>query len=122
VYLKGYGFIKVFRTVSPNGDAEYWATNNLDMDSSQYEQLSKEAWSIECYHPGIKQCCGVAKAQVRSASGQVRHISFSLRALVRLEVHRLKTGVSWYETKTTIIRDAVKQYLAQPLYLLNSTA
>lgn len=122
VHLKGYGFIKVFRTVSPNGDAEYWATNDLDLGPSHYEQLSKEAWSIESYHRGIKQCCGVEKAQVRSASGQVRHISFSLRAFVRLEVHRLKTGVSWYEAKTTIIRDAVKQYLAQPLYLLNSTA
>jgi putative transposase len=122
VHLKGYGFIKGFRTVSPNGDAEYWATNDLDLGPSHYEQLSKEAWSIESYHRGIKQCCGVEKAQVRSASGQVRHISFSLRAFVRLEVHRLKTGVSWYEAKTTIIRDAVKQYLAQPLYLLNSTA
>lgn len=122
VHLKGYGFIKVFRTVSPNGDAEYWATNDLNLGPSHYEQLSKEAWSIESYHRGIKQCCGVKKAQVRSASGQVRHISFSLRAFVRLEVPRLKTGVSWYEAKITIIRDAVKQYLAQPLYLLNSTA
>jgi putative transposase len=39
-----------------------------------------------------------------------------------LEVHRFKTGVSWYEAKTTIIRDAIRQYMAQPLYLLNSTA
>ena len=31
LHLKGYGFIKVFRTVSPNGDAQYWATNELDM-------------------------------------------------------------------------------------------
>jgi putative transposase len=122
VHLKGYGFIKVFRTVSPKGDAEYWATNNLDLDSSQYEQLSKEAWAIESYHRGIKQCCGVEKAQVRSAVAQIRHISFSIRAFVRLEVHRFKTGVSWYEAKTTIIRDAIRQYMAQPLYLLNSTA
>jgi putative transposase len=101
-----------------------WATNDLDLGPSHYEHLSKEAWSIESYHRGIKQCCGVAKAQVRSASGQVRHISFSLRAFVGLEVHRLKTGVSWYEAKTTIpdCIGAVKQYLAQPLYLLNSTA
>jgi putative transposase len=30
VHLKGYGFIKVFRTISPNGDAENWATSDLD--------------------------------------------------------------------------------------------
>jgi hypothetical protein len=99
-----------------------WATNDLNLGPSQYAQLSKEAWSIESYHRGIKQCCGVEKAQVRSASGQVCHISFSLRAFVRLKVHRLKTGVSWYEAKTAIIRDAVRQYLAQPLYPLNPTA
>lgn len=122
VHLKGYGFIKVFRTVSPNGDAEYWATNDLDLGPDQQKQLSQEAWSIESYHRGIKQCCGIEKAQVRSARAQVRHISFSLRAFVRLEVHRLKTGMSWYEAKIAIIRDAVRQYLAQPLYLLNSTA
>jgi putative transposase len=122
VHLKGYGFIQVFRTVSPTGDAEYWATNNLNLDPHQHEQLSQEAWSIESYHRGIKQCCGVETAQVRSARAQVRHISFSLRAFVRLEIHRLKTGVSWYEAKSAIIRDAIRQYLAQPIYLLNSTA
>lgn len=122
VHLKGYGFIKVFRIVSPNGDAQYWATNELDMMLPQLEQLQKQAFSIESYHRGLKQCCGIEKAQVRSASAQVRHISFSIRAFVRLEVHRLKTGVSWYEAKTDIIRDAIRQYLAQPLYPLNSTA
>ena len=29
VHLRGYGFIKVFRTVSGNGDAQYWATDDL---------------------------------------------------------------------------------------------
>ena len=108
--------------VSPNGDAQHWATNELDMTVQQLEQLQKQAWSIESYHRGIKQCCGIEKAQVRSANAQVRHISFSIRAFVRLEVHRLKTGVSWYEAKTDIIRDAIRQYLAQPLYLLTPTA
>jgi hypothetical protein len=29
---------------------------------------------------------------------------FSLRAFLRLEVERLKTGISWFETKRRIIR------------------
>jgi hypothetical protein len=88
----------------------------------QFEERQKQAWAIENYHRGIKQCCGIEKAQVRSASAQVRHISLSIRAFVRSEVHRLKTGMSWYEAKTGLIRDAIRQYLAEPLYLLNSTA
>ncbi len=31
VHLRGFGFVKVFRTVSRNGDEEYWATNDLGM-------------------------------------------------------------------------------------------
>ena len=52
----------------------------------------------------------------------VNHISFAIRAFVRLEVHRLRTGVSWYEAKTAVVRESVRQYLQQPLYLINSTA
>jgi len=37
VHLKGYGWIKVFKTVGTNGDAEYWATSKLDMtETVQY--------------------------------------------------------------------------------------
>jgi putative transposase len=39
-----------------------------------------------------------------------------------LEVHRLRTGVSWFEAKTAIVREAVRAYLAQPLYTQTSTA
>jgi putative transposase len=31
VHLKGYGFIKVFRTVTPHCDVQHWATNKLDL-------------------------------------------------------------------------------------------
>jgi putative transposase len=41
---------------------------------------------------------------------------------LRLEVHRLRTGVSWYEAKAAIIRSAIREYLAHPSYLLNPTA
>jgi hypothetical protein len=41
---------------------------------------------------------------------------------VRLEYHRFTTGVSWFEAKARIIRSAVRDYLAKPLYRLPSTA
>ena len=61
-------------------------------------------------------------SQVRSARGQINHIGFSLRTFVRLEAYRLRTGVSWYEAKTAIIRASIRQYPQNPLYILNSTA
>jgi hypothetical protein len=122
VHLKGYGFIKVFRVVSKEGDAEYWATDELELIEERRQALEKQGWGIETYHRGIKQCCGVERAQVRKAAEQRCHLLLALRAFLRLEVHRLRTGVSWYEAKAAIIREAVRAYLACPTYLLAPTA
>ena len=122
VHLRGYGFVKVFRTVSPNGDVEHWATNDLDLRPEQQEELKDQAWSIEQYHRGLKQCCGVEKCQARKGEAQRNHIRMAIQAFLRLEVHRLGSGVSWYEAVADIIRTAIRQYLAQPRYSLMPTA
>jgi putative transposase len=63
---------------------------------------------IENYHRGLKQCCGVERAQVRAARAQRNHIGLAIRAFLRLEHHFDTTGVSWYEAKARIIRGAVR--------------
>lgn len=85
VHLRGYGFVKVFRIVSPDGDVEYWATNELTMTPEQQEVLEKQAWGIEVYHRGIKQCCGIEKSPARKAEAQQHHILLALQAFLRLE-------------------------------------
>jgi hypothetical protein len=122
VHLKAFGMVKVFRTVGRDGDAEYWATNELKMDDSEREELEGAGWGIEVYHRVLKQCCGVERAQVRGERAQRNHLGLSLRAFLRLEANRLESGVSWYEAKLSIVREAVRRYLAEPLYLLPSTA
>ena len=122
VHLKGYGVVKVFRTFSRNGEAEHWATSDMDMGEEERAMLSLRGWGIEEYHRGIKQCCGVERAQVRGAVAQMNHIACSIRAFIRLEVNRLKTGVSWYEAKLSIIRDAIRTYLVNPIFTLTPTA
>ena len=59
---------------------------------------------------------------MRKAVSIQNHIHMSIRAFIRLELYRLMTGISWYEAKARIIRDAVRSYLAQPIYILRSTA
>lgn len=122
VHLQGYGWIKVFRTVGTDGDAEYWATSQLPMTLEQAAFYALDAWQIEVYHRGLKQFTGVERAQLRLEVAQRNHIGLAIRAFVRLEVHRLHTGVSWFEAKTGIIRSAMRQYLAQPSITLGSTA
>ena len=122
VHLKGYGFVKVFKIVTPDGDIDDWATNNLNLGELQRLQFAEFAWAIEEYHRGLKQCCGAERAQVRSSRAQRNHIGLAIRAFLRLELHWFATGVSWYEAKLALVRDAIRAYLAAPRFVVNPTA
>ena len=127
VHLKGFGFVLVFRTVAPNGDkgherAEHWATSDLEMTEAVRQDLARQVFAIENYHRQLKQCCGVERAQVRKAQAQKCHILLAVRAFVRLEAHRLQTGISGYAAKANLIREAVRSYLQQPTIRLEPTA
>lgn len=117
VHLKAYGFIKVFKIVTDDSDIEYWATDVLEMDEPERKMMGGYSWKIEEYHRGIKQFCGVERCQARNGLSQRAHILFSVRAFLRLEVERLKTGISWFETKRRIIRTAILLYIKYPTYL-----
>jgi putative transposase len=118
VHLKEYGLIKVFKTVATDGGVEYWATNDLQMSDLVRVKYAQEAWTIENFHRGIKQFSGIERCQARSRRAQRNHIGFALRAFLRLEVHCYRQGISWFEAKTSIIREAVRAYLAKPLFTL----
>lgn len=122
VHLKGYGFIKVFKLVAPDGDIEYWATNKMGMNELERVKFADMAWTIETYHRGIKQFCGVERCQARKGRAQRNHIGLALRAFLRLEHHSFHKGISWFEAKTSIIREAVRAYLAKPLFTFSPTA
>ena len=47
VHLKEFGMVKVFRTVSRDGDVEYWATDYLDIQEEKAEVLTNAGWGIE---------------------------------------------------------------------------
>jgi hypothetical protein len=114
VWLTGYGLVKVFRIVAPDGDIAYWATSDLAMTGLTRQQMAEYSWAIETYHRGIKQCTGVERCQARSAKAQRNHIGLALRAFLRLEHHLFTTGISWASAKAAIVRDAVRAYLAHP--------
>jgi putative transposase len=122
VHLKGYGMIQVFRIDTPDGDTEYWATDLLRMTPMAREVEAGKVWTIEVYHRGLKQFCGVERCQARSGRAQRNHIGWALRAFLRLEHHRLMTGTSWFETKMGIIRSALQYYLSQPSPILRGLA
>jgi hypothetical protein len=122
VHLKGFGFVKVFRIVDPHGNTQHWATSDLSMSEQERQRLATQVFSIENYHRGLKQCCGVERCFARLRRSQTNHILLAIRAFVRLETNRIQTGISWYAAKLTIVRRAIADYLAQPTLLLKPTA
>ena len=92
------------------------------MQEVDRRDLSRQVFAIENYHRQLKQCCGVERAQVRSAQAQKCHIVLSLWAFVRLEAHRLQTGISGYAAKADLIREAIRRYLQKPTIILQPTA
>jgi hypothetical protein len=114
LHLKGYGMIQVFRIDAPDGDADYWATNDLEMDEGTRLAHAELGFAIENYHRDLKQNCGVEKCQARSERAQRNHIGLAIRAFLRLEWHHFTTGISGFLAKTNIIVEAMRLYLASP--------
>jgi len=97
-------------------------TGLVEMTEPQRQEWERQCFKIENYHRGLKQCCAVERCQCRSKVKQHGHIVLSLRAFVRLEANRVLTGVSWYEAKLDIVRDAIRHYLVRPTVKIAPTA
>jgi len=121
-WVEGYGLVQMFRIVTPNGEVEYWATNDLGMGEMERLKYGQMRWSIEVYHRTLKQACHVERAMVRAGRAQRNHIGLAIRAFVRFERHRVRTGVSWYKVKQAIVRPAIRAYLARPWPALTPSA
>lgn len=122
VHLRGYGMVKVFRTVDPHGNAEYWATSRLDLTEVARKAYADRAWLIEGYHRSLKQFTGIEAGQFRLERSQRNHIGLALRAYIRLECHRWWHHLALFDAKLNIIRQAIRHYLAHPWLVLPSTA
>ena len=72
----------------------------------------QRSFAIENYH--LEQNREVERCQTRSERTQRNHIGFSPRAFLGLGWHFLTTGVSGFEARLRIIRNAVQSYLRNP--------
>jgi hypothetical protein len=85
------------------------------MTGDKRKELEEQAWKIE--DRGLKQCCGVERFQVRKIESIIGHIQLALRAFLRLELNKLITGINWYEAKLRIVREAIRGFRANFLFI-----
>ena len=114
LHLRGYGMVQMSRIDAPDGGTEYRATDDLSMDEGMRWHNAEVSFAIENYHRDLKQYCGAEKCRARSERAQRNHIGLALRAFLRLEWHFFTTGVSGFEAKLTLNRNAVRHYPTAP--------
>lgn len=119
VHLRAYGFVKIIKRVVTDNHIGYLATNNIDFRAVDISQGYAERWKIEEYHRALKQITGIEKCQARNGRAQKNHIFCSILAFIALEAKRLKNGISWYQSKYQIVKEAIKTYLKSPTIKLD---
>lgn len=118
LHLQGFGSVKIFRFVTPQGKVDYWATNNLYSSCSDIQKVAARRWRIEEYHRGFKQTAGVEMCQSRTKRSQRTHIFCSILSFLALEKKHLEDGITWYESKRRIIAASLFLYLKSPMISL----
>ena len=97
VWLKGFGTVKIFRTLLKNQKRHYIVNLPEEQDTGdQTTKLEKfkfvdfikwhdDHWTIEQYHRGIKQVCNIESFQVRSKSAVKTHIFAAICGFIELQ-------------------------------------
>lgn len=109
VYLRGYGWVTVFKFVAKNGRIDYVSTNNEDSTREEVKKIMEARWSIEVYHRELKQTCGIERCQARTGRAQRNHICLSILAWLDKYRRRIIDKVSFYQQDWNVIKYAISR-------------
>lgn len=119
-HLKGFGWVRVFRTVFENQDARFYVL--YQPDPSQLEQTTRLQfednhqihWGIESYHRATKQVCGLQRFMLRDSDAIRTHLFCALRAFVQLERMRFEQVISnWYQVQRQLFKAVIRQFITK---------
>ena len=128
VYLKNFGWVKVFRKSLKNETYRYYIMYSPEedalssIDRAEFQELHSIHWGIECYHRAIKQVCGIDRFMVRTTEAIKTHFFSSIRAFTQLELMRSEELIeNWYELQRNlslqVARDFILEHLKQKVGL-----
>ena len=119
-HLKGFDFIKVFRTVDQNDNARYYAmwepdnSDTLALQREQFKSAKAEHWNVEKLFRLIKQTCQAERFWVRTKTAINTHLFSVLRAAQRLLLmakHQIINSA--YAIQRTLFIQAQKDFIAK---------
>jgi len=111
VWLRGYGYVTLFRFVSNERRTDYIATSLENPTREKVENLMRERWKVEVYHRELKQTCAIERCQSHSGRAQRNHICIAILAWIERQKKRISEGITFYQQTWDNIKSAVADTL-----------
>jgi hypothetical protein len=117
VYLKGFGWVKVFCQNFKN-EARYYACYQPDLEGlqklsrSEFKRLHDQHWQIEMFHRVIKQVCNIERFYVRDTQAIQNHFFCALRAFSKLQTLRINDLIdNLYQISRELFVPVIRQFI-----------
>ena len=119
VWLKAFGWVKVFRIVRPlsggKEDIQFYVTNQLKLeDTDEAKIVLGYRWKIEQYHRELKQLTGIERCQARKSRAQRNHIGCAILAWLHLWERAKQCATTVYQVKQRLLDDYLRYQLTTP--------
>ncbi|MEB3124219.1 MAG: transposase [Synechococcales bacterium] len=121
MHLKGFGLVKVFRTVFKN-EFRHYIIYQPDPDKiaeitrTQFMDIHALHWQIESFHRAVKQVANIERFFVRQTVAISNHIFAAISAFVHLQlrcIHDLITHC--YALKRNLFNDVIHSFIVKNL-------
>lgn len=121
VYLKAFGWVKVFCQSFKNEVRHYimYLPEEEELKALQrqsFRQVHDSHWQIEQFHRVIKQVCNIERFQVRTESAIRTHCFCALQAFCRLQTMRVEGLIdNLYQVSRQLFVPVIRQFILQNL-------
>jgi putative transposase len=111
-YLKGYGWVRIFRFVTKHGRTDYIGTSRTDLSREQVKEYFERRWSVEVLHRELKQTCGLSRCQANAGRAQRNHIGLSLLTWIQKHQRGRIDHMTMYQQDWRVVKPSIQLALA----------
>ena len=119
VYLKAFGWVKVFFQPFKN-EPRYYILYRPNLERLQhltrdiFKAVHDDHWKIECFHRVIKQVCNIERFYVRGEQAIRNHFFCALRAFCKLQTMCINGLINnCYEISRQLFVPVIRQFILE---------
>lgn len=121
MHLKGFGMVKVFRTVFKNEFRHYIMFLSdpdkiTEIAHSQFIAIHDLHWRIESFHRAVKQVANIERFHVRQTVAISNHIFAAISAFVHLQLQVGQNLIAnCYSLRRNLFNDVIRSFITDNL-------